>query len=159
MKTIPGFEDYEISESGEIRRRKTGRIMRTFNRKDGYVLVGLYREGKQSTQYVHRLVCLTFHGSPPAEGMEAAHRNGLSTDNRAENLRWATVDSNRNDKRTHGTVLAGQRHPGAKLTSAQVAEIRAMRAQGMTLKAIASQFKVHFSTIHDITKRGNWAQV
>ena len=43
---------------------------------------------------VHRLVCRAFHGDPPREGMVVDHINGVTTDNRAENLRWLTNREN-----------------------------------------------------------------
>lgn len=52
---------------------------------------------------VHRLVCEAFHGPAPEATMDVAHNNGNRTDNRAENLRWATRAENIADQRKHGT--------------------------------------------------------
>ncbi len=49
---------------------------------------------RTSNHWVHRLVCRAFHGDPPREGMVVDHINGVTTDNRAENLRWLTNREN-----------------------------------------------------------------
>ena len=42
------------------------------------------------TLKVHRLVCLAFHGLPPAGRGDVLHRNGDTLQNAESNLRWAT---------------------------------------------------------------------
>ena len=60
----------------------------------------------------------------------------------------------RNGSRLHPEALRrGERHCRAKLTEAQVAEIR--HASG-TLAMIASRFGVHLSTIHQIRSNRTW---
>lgn len=52
---------------------------------------------------INRIICSLFHGEPPTKHHQAAHNNGIKTDNRAENLRWATVSENATDRTHHGT--------------------------------------------------------
>ena len=55
--TIPGFENYEASNYGNIRNKNTGRILKQqLNKKGGYYRVNI----GGSHQYVHRLVALAF---------------------------------------------------------------------------------------------------
>lgn len=40
---------------------------------------------------MHRLVARAFHGDPPTPKHTVNHKNNITTDNRAENLEWATM--------------------------------------------------------------------
>jgi HNH endonuclease len=68
-----------------------GRVLRPYPDKDGYPFVRLTDpDGEKHNIRVSRLVCQAAHGSPPEEGMEAAHLNNIKTDNRPSNLEWKT---------------------------------------------------------------------
>jgi hypothetical protein len=95
----------------------------------------------------HRLVAEAFHGPAP-EGMECRHLDGTRDNNRPSNLAWGTPVENAADRRRHGTNISGERHGAAKLTAADVAEIRKRRAAGETLQSLADEYGVHNSTIH-----------
>ena len=58
-KTIKGFENYEISNTGKIREKVNDRILDTFMNK-GYTTIGLRIDGKRYIKEVHRLVAQTF---------------------------------------------------------------------------------------------------
>src|SRR5512139_988904 len=66
--------------------------------------VKLGRKGR--TMKVARLVALAFLGEPGV-GLEVAHLNGDSLDNRAANLAWKTKAANEADKIDHGTTNRG----------------------------------------------------
>lgn len=134
-KPCPGFEDaYEVSSIGRVRslertclqtrgnsgvRRVPAKIIREFDRK-GYRAVTLFKNGKPHPRSVHRLVCEAWHGPPPSESHQVAHRDGKPLNCRYKNLRWATVKENHLDKRRHGTAWEGNR----SLTDEQVIEVR-----------------------------------
>ncbi|QHJ86404.1 HNH endonuclease [Gordonia phage Kuwabara] len=101
---IPGFENYEISRFGHVRRG--GRILKTFKMKSGHLSISLCVNGVRYQRQVHRLVLETFDGPAP-EGMEALHFNGIPDDNRIENLRWGTRSANLRDAVRHGTYNNG----------------------------------------------------
>lgn len=111
-RPIPGYEGaYEVSSLGRVRsldrvtdrgRRWKGRVMRPAALKSGYLIVSLWREGKQTTPLVHRLVLAAFVGPAP-EGCEALHANGINSDNRIANLSWGTHSENQLDQVAHGT--------------------------------------------------------
>ena len=58
-KTIKGFENYEISNTGKVREKINDRILDTFMNK-GYTKIGLRIDGKRYIKDVHRLVAQTF---------------------------------------------------------------------------------------------------
>lgn len=51
----------------------------------------------------------------------------------------------------------GEKHPHAKLTNANIDQIYAMLADGLTQEVIANQFNVAQATISRIKTRVNWA--
>lgn len=80
--TIPNYEKYEVSNLGNIRNKKTGRILRTsLNRPDGYHRVGL----AGSHQYVHRLVADAFLDAD-IRGRDVNHIDGNRNNNTLANL-------------------------------------------------------------------------
>ena len=114
--------------------------------------------GKQRLFQVHRLVLSLFVGPCP-EGMECCHNDGDRTNNRVENLRWDTHRNNIADKRRHGTHQAGSKHGMAKLTEAQVLEIRRRFAAGEGSTTLALAFGVTWRHILDIVKRDRWRHI
>ena len=85
-KEVPGYEGiYWVSDLGRIR-SKNGFIKLRLHKGKKYYTVGLSKEGKQRTEFVHRLVAMAFLPNP--EGYNVVmHINEKKTDNRACNLR------------------------------------------------------------------------
>ena len=65
-KTIEEFPNYEVSNLGNVRNKKTGRILKHTKANNGYYTVNLYRDGQAKSQLVHRIVMITFN---PIDGM------------------------------------------------------------------------------------------
>lgn len=107
------------------------------------------------TALVHRLVLSAFSG-PGAPGLEAAHGDGCRTNNVASNLRWATRKENLADRVIHGTDQSGERHPMAKITEAEVTEIRALRGTA-TMVAIGERFGIGRSQVCRIQNGQRWS--
>lgn len=107
-KTIVGWDRFEVSDLGRVRRKSDHYPMSLVTtRKGGYVVVQLSRPTKQ--RKVHQLVLEAFVGPRP-EGTVACHNNGDPADNRLPNLRWGTASANQKDAVAHGT------HAGVKKT-------------------------------------------
>jgi hypothetical protein len=121
---IPGFEEYEASSFGRIRRVDSGRVLKPVIDSDGRHRVNLWRANKYRTRRVHQLVALAFHGPQP-DGTEVAHLDGNVGNNRPSNLAWCTPKENNGHKRIHGTQPVGERVWNAKMTDAQVRLLKA----------------------------------
>lgn len=169
-RSVVGFDRYEVSDSGGVRVADTGRERKLRLDRHGYPCLGLSVNGKQITKRAHILVLEAFVGPRP-DGHEACHQNGVRDDNRIENLRWGTKESNTLDKIRHGRSMRSWRHKMvlrpprgedqnfAKLTEKSVREIRSLKASGASSSSLARQFGVNESTIHRVVNRKFWAHV
>lgn len=109
---VPRWEGlYDASCLGRIRNAKTGKILKPWPTRGGYVKVDFYRDGKRTPVTVHQIVALTFIG-PRSEGQQVRHYiNPDRTKNAAWNLRYGTCADQHEDKRRHGTVPRERRRP------------------------------------------------
>src|SRR5690348_15132724 len=104
-RAIRDWPEYEVSDDGQVRRvvgggpaAKVGRVLKPGKNLYGYHFVVLYQTPRKRMSLISRLVCEAWHGPPPTPKHEAAHWNGVRTDNRPSNLRWATGAENAADK-------------------------------------------------------------
>lgn len=107
-----------------------------------------------------RIMCELAHGPAPSPRHEAAHSCGKANDGcvNPRHLRWATPVENAADKERHGTVIWGERHGGAKLTSDDVRHIIQLRGT-IPQKDIAARFGVAESCISKILNGGGWKRL
>lgn len=161
-KPIEGFsETHEVSNSGEVRRivpGKTGQrpgLLSPVLLKIGYYRYTLYRGGKYNQIYAHALVSAAFLGPRPA-GFQVNHKNGVKTDNRVRNLEYVSHQENmRHAREVLGSLdcrHSGNRH-NAKLTDAQVIELRARSAGGETGRSLSHSFGISEIQVSRIIRR------
>ena len=135
-----------------------GRQLKQRPDRDGYLTVCLNHEGKQLTKWVHVAVAESFIGTRPAsqERIECCHLNGDRTDNRVENLAWATSKENSAHMVEHGTRFYAEAHPRARLTPEQV---RFVRSYSGNISELARRLGVARSTLTSIRSGANWATI
>lgn len=126
---------------------------------NGYRIYSLQVGGRQITRLGHRLVATAAYGPCP-EGSECCHRNGVRTDNSAENLKWATASENNGaDKLALGKLHYGERHQNSKLTQAQVDAMRDERGRlGTPYAKLGQAYGVTEQTAWRICKGRAWAK-
>lgn len=151
-REIPGIDSrYQASADGHIisyMGKKPRQLAEGLSSNKLYHLVSvLDKKGQRKSVNVHRLVCLAFHGKPHSEGMQTSHLDGDSHNNRPENLLWETATENLRRKQEHGTHDTGTFNTRAHLTQENLREVRLLREQGWTQKAIADKLGVSRTTI------------
>jgi hypothetical protein len=90
-KSIEINDNYEISNHGEVRNKKTKRILKTCLDNQNYKFVGL--GSKIRHQKIHNLVAYAFIGKRP-EGFVIDHIDRNKSNNCSYNLRYVTQQQN-----------------------------------------------------------------
>lgn len=152
---VSGYEGfYEVSDHGNVRSIKTGKVKSyTLDKQQNRPFMGLWKNNKIKIFKPHTLVLTAFVGSRP-KGLECCHNDGNPWNNKLENLRWDTAQSNQQDRAKHGTSNRGERCASAKLTETQVA---AIRVDSRLQREIAADYGVRENTISRIKSGVRWA--
>jgi hypothetical protein len=114
-KSVRGFAGlYSISNLGRVWSHRQSKVMAPRADRDGYLLISFRDHNtppKVTTHKVHRLVAKAFIPNPKRLP-EVDHKFQRVADNRASQLRWATVAFNRQCRvRTHArSGIIGVRH-------------------------------------------------
>jgi hypothetical protein len=165
---VPGYEGlYEISDLGNVRSlphptpagHRGGSLRKLKVDSGGYLWLSLWRDGKKTSQRVHRLVMLAFIGECPA-GQQIRHGPGGMQDNRLVNLCYGTPQDDRNDMLSFGAPSFGEARPAAKLTDALVKEVRRRYAAGgVSQSDLAREYSVCRGTIAKAVTGKTWRHV
>lgn len=98
-KDIEGYAGlYQISNHGNVKSFHTSKekILKPVKDKDGYLFVGLYKQGKHKKHYkVHRLVAKAFIENPDNLPV-VNHKDEDKTNNKVDNLEYCTAEYNIN---------------------------------------------------------------
>ena len=90
---IKGYENYEVTCSGEVINTTTGRVLKPANNGRGYLFVVLYKNSKRKHFLIHRLVADAFIPNP--ENLpQVNHKDENPLNNNVENLEWCTCEYN-----------------------------------------------------------------
>jgi hypothetical protein len=162
MTKIPGFENYEIDESGLIISKgkwvnsKNG--SRAFKKdrtlvpsiNNGYPRVALVKNNKAFGFFVHRLVAAIFIPNPENKPC-VNHVDFNPLNYHVSNLEWCTRAENLLHSRNHNRYPKGELCYQTKLSNNQVIDIRKEYAHGeITQIELASKYDVHQGTISNI---------
>ena len=90
-KTIEDFPNYEVSNLGRVRNKKTSKLLTLIPDKDGYLRVHLNND--RNVKRVHRLVAQAFIPNKTNKD-QVNHKDGDKTNNAVNNLEWCTSKEN-----------------------------------------------------------------
>lgn len=93
-KKIEGYEDYEVSLTGQV--RKGAMLLKPYMSNSGYLRIKLNNENGRKAFYVHRLVAMAFIPNPD-NLPEINHKDHSKLNNSCFNIEWTTHKSNCED--------------------------------------------------------------
>lgn len=117
-KKIEGFENYEVSNFGNVRNKLTSRILKKENVK-GYLRVSLCEKNKVKRFLIHRLVSINFLENKDNKPC-VNHIDGNKLNNHFSNLEWCTYSENEN----HSYSILCKVNPIRKLKDNEIKDIR-----------------------------------
>tara|TARA_R110000796_G_C14312337_1_gene406730 strand:+ start:40 stop:579 length:540 start_codon:yes stop_codon:yes gene_type:complete len=175
-KDIEGWEEsYQVSNDGRVRsltrimedtigrkQTKTGKILSPGLDTKGYHRVSLCGYGRRKTYKVHRLVAQAFIPNPE-DKPTVNHRDekGTKTNNRVENLEWATHKEQwQHAFRTGLWDKKGEKQNTSKLTDKDVLSIReSYDGKYGSFKLLAKRYKVTPLTIKNVVTKVTWNHI
>lgn len=93
MIPIPGFEEYLISETGEVFSTKSNRALTPHLNENGYLYITMRKNNRNKTVAIHRLVAQAY--IPNTENKPFVnHINADRSNPHKENLEWCTQSEN-----------------------------------------------------------------
>lgn len=113
LKVIDDFPDYLVSNMGYVYSNISHRKLKGTIDSDGYVIVGLFKNKKQTKKKVHRLVADAFIENP-SDLQQVNHKDENPQNNNVENLEWCDCKyninyGNRNKKASHKLKISKEK--------------------------------------------------
>ena len=126
---------YSVSDDGQVRNDKTGRILKPSINSCGYLFVQLKENGKQHIALIHRLVCIAFIENKDNKP-QVDHIDGNKQNNVVNNLRWVTVSENR-------TAYGNEQRAKNRMREVLAINEEGERVVFESRKAVAEHFSCH----------------
>jgi len=105
-KQIIDFDNYEVSNLGNVRNIKTGRILKVSDDNNGYLKFNLWKNNKMKTKKIHKLVADAFIENPENKTC-VDHIDNDTKNNNMNDLRWATMSENSQNSKISNRNTSG----------------------------------------------------
>lgn len=90
FRQIPGYTNYEVNQSGQIRRIGTSSPLRTSTNNKGYIQIKV----DETSLRAHKAVALAWLGVPTNQTDMVNHKDENKSNNHYSNLEWVTNREN-----------------------------------------------------------------
>jgi len=168
-KTIENFPDYMVSDQGRVKsfkRYKSGKLLKQWKTKNGYWFVVLYKNKKNYSKIVSRIIIETFNPVNNMEYLECNHIDGNKENNYIKNLEWLSRSGNQKHAFKIGlNSQLGEKNANSKLNDFKVRIIKQIlnspiiKHLKITQKEIGKIFGVKRKTISDIKNEKIWRHI
>lgn len=175
QKELEGLRKQVLNLSTQLRHAETKAIATGIKAELTEVKKVLARKAKADDKkrkiyyqsLVHRLIATYFLRKRTEQQVVVAHLDFNKLNNRANNLKWMTLEENYAHQRLSPSVIAEKQERMAarrqsnttKLTVTKVMLLKKLLNQNKPVKALAKQFRVTDTQIIRIRKGINWADV
>lgn len=160
-KSIPNYENYYVSNLGNIKRNnkllKQWNLTKKLYKNYSYKCVSLSKNGIVKKFLVHRLVASSFVNNPLLKSF-VNHINCNSIDNRAENLEWVTNKENLIHASKNGLMERGSKRHNAKLKEEDILKIRSLSGIKSHIE-ISKMFNISQPIVTRIINKKVWKHV
>ena len=106
----------------------------------------------------HR-ISYQLHVGPIPPGLSVLHKCDNPGCVRPDHLFLGTNADNMQDMISKGRGGLGERNPGARLTAADIEDIRKSRSRGESFRSIAARLHVSPSCVHKVATKKTWTHV
>ena len=160
MEWRPCLSNYEVSDTGLVRHKKTKHILTATPNSSGYLRVQIYNPDKKHSEYVfvHRLVGMAFVPNPNNYSI-INHKDCNYLNNIPSNLEWCTQLENMRYAQSLGRMESGEDRHNSKLTWDDVEHIRQVyvpHSRQYGTRALGRLYGVTSSTISGIVNNKRW---
>lgn len=155
IRPIPTIENYGCDREGNIYSLRKNKILKLCIQSHGYSSYNLSINGKTRSYGGHRLVAMTWLDAVPGK-KQVNHKNGIKTDNRADNLEWVSSKENIVHARDKLKKYWGEQSITSKITEDIVRQIRASTERQQD---IARKIGISYCQVNKIVNRKSWAHV
>ena len=150
---------WDVSNLGRARNATTLVVISPSRTGNHYKMLKWRVANKWHIELLHRAVAKAFIPNP-LNKPQVNHKNGIKSDNRADNLEWVTQSENMRHALESGLSTAvGESHPRTSLTRESVIEAVRMREIGESQYSIARKIGTSQSSVWRILTGVCWGRV
>ena len=152
--------EYEVNELGEVFRVGNPKPKYQSVNRDGYKVVGLWKNNKSTAKTVHRLVALAFIPNPENKPC-VNHIDGNKQNNHVSNLEWVTYSENTIHSFQNKLQVPpkGEDVAVAKHTNEQVHEICKLMQEGLRNIEIIETYGYPKTLLKNIRNGSSWESI
>lgn len=160
FKDIIKFENtYQISNTGKVKNKKTGLLLKPQYNKKGYQYIYLiYSHTGRVKWYIHRLVGFHFLNNPDNKP-QINHKDGNIQNNNVNNLEWCTNEENQKHRILNNLSFQGEKHKDSKFTNESILILPQLVKIGFALKEINELTGVSKQNLQKIFIGKSWRQL